>query len=181
MACMMLSGWQIYNANPLFPFSFPAWATLGGWLGGALAWHFAAMWLFAGNGVLYIIYGLLSGHFRHHFLPVLPSAVGRDLLLALTFRLSHQAGHYNAVQRLLYILVVLLGVVAVLSGLELWKPVQFHTLSLLLGGYETARRLHFCAMAGIAGFILVHMALVALVPRTLLPMITGRARLEPKP
>lgn len=180
MACMLLSGWQIYNANPLFPFSFPKWATLGGWLGGALAWHFAAMWLFAANGLLYLAYGLVSGHFRRHFLPVSPSTVGRDLRLALSFRLPHRAGQYNAVQKLLYIVVLLLGVLAILSGLSLWKPVQFHTLSLLLGGYEAARRVHFCAMAGIAGFILVHLTLVALVPRTLLPMITGRARLAPR-
>jgi len=179
MVCMIMSGWKIYDASPLFPFSFPAWATLGGWLGGAIAWHLAAMWLLVANGLLYVAYGLIGGHFRRSFLPISPGGVWRDLRAALTFRLGHRLGHYNAVQRLLYVAVLLCGLLAVLSGLALWKPVQLHPLSLLFGGYEVTRRVHFVAMAGIVGFVLVHLALVLLVPKTLVPMITGRAKEEP--
>ncbi len=178
MVCMIMSGWRIYNASPLFPFSFPAWATLGGWLGGAIAWHFAAMWLLVGNGLVYLLYGLLSGHLGRSFLPLSPVAIWRDLLAALALRLDHRLGRYNAVQRLLYVVVLVLGVLAVASGLALWKPVQLQALTELLGGYEVARRVHFLAMAGIVGFILVHLILVVLVPRSLPPMVTGRARAQ---
>jgi thiosulfate reductase cytochrome b subunit len=180
MICMIMSGWRIYDASPLFNFTFPGWATLGGWLGGAIAWHFAAMWLLVANGLIYVAYGLLSGHFRGSFLPLSPRAVLRDLRAALTFRLAHRLGTYNAVQRLLYVLVLLLGVIAVASGLAIWKPVQLQALTALLGGFEVARRVHFFAMSGIVGFVIVHLALVVLVPSTLPPMITGRARLHPE-
>lgn len=175
---MIMSGWKIYNASPLFGFTFPGWATLGGWLGGAIAWHFAAMWLLVVNGLTYLVYGLAGRHFLRSFLPIGPSAVWRDLKEALTFRLVHKLGTYNAVQRLLYIVVLALVMGAVVSGLGLWKPVQFQGLVGLLGGYEVVRRLHFIAMAGIVGFTVVHLALVAIVPSTLWAMITGRARVE---
>jgi thiosulfate reductase cytochrome b subunit len=176
MTMMAMSGWQIYNASPLFGFRFPAWATLGGWLGGAIAWHLAALWLLVGNGALYVGYGLIAGHFRRHFLPITPRLVWRDMRAALTLRLAHRLGSYNAVQRLFYVAALLLSLLAVASGLALWKPVQLAVLADLLGGYEVARRLHFLAMAGLVGFVLVHLALVVLVPSTLPAMITGRAR-----
>ncbi|MGH8780392.1 cytochrome b/b6 domain-containing protein [Paraburkholderia sp.] len=176
MVCMIASGWAIYNASPIFPFRFPVWATVGGWLGGSIAWHFAAMWLLCANGLVYLTYGLLSRHLQHQLLPVSPRDVARDALLALRFRLPHEAGRYNAVQRALYLFVLLLGVLLVASGLSIWKPVQFSWLTSLFGGYDFARRVHFCAMAGIVGFVVVHLALVMLVPRTLLPMFTGRAK-----
>jgi thiosulfate reductase cytochrome b subunit len=178
MGCMIMSGWQIYDASPLFPFTFPHWATLGGWLGGAIAWHLAAMWLLVTNGLTYVAYGFVSGHFRRSFLPLSAGAVWADIKAALTFRLPHQLGHYNAVQRLLYVLVLLTGILAVSSGLALWKPVQLQVLSLFFGGFEATRRVHFVAMAGIVGFIAVHLTLVLLVPKTLPPMITGRAKEE---
>lgn len=178
IVCMVMSGWQIYNASPLFGFSFPGWTTLGGWLGGAIAWHLAAMWLLVANGLVYLAYGLAGRHFMRSFLPIGPRAVWRDLKEALTFRLVHKLGAYNAVQRLLYVVVVLLLVAAAASGLGLWKPVQFQGLVGLLGGYELVRRIHFLAMAGIVGFTVVHLALVAIVPSTLWAMITGRARVE---
>jgi thiosulfate reductase cytochrome b subunit len=176
MVCMIMSGWKIYDASPLFPFTFPAWATLGGWLGGAIAWHLAAMWLLVANGLLYVAYGLIGGHFRRSFLPLSPAAVWQDAKAALTFRLGHRLGRYNAVQRLLYVAVLLAGVLAVASGLALWKPVQLDLLSSLFGGYEITRRVHFVAMSGIVAFVVVHLALVLLVPRTLPPMITGTAK-----
>ncbi|MGA8197626.1 MAG: cytochrome b/b6 domain-containing protein [Acetobacteraceae bacterium] len=172
---MIGSGWQIYNASPLFRFVFPAWMTLGDWLGGALAWHFAAMWLLAVNFAIYLGYGLISGHVRRRLLPLRPREIRRDAILALRFRLPHDASHYNAVQRLLYVLAGYGIALAIVSGLAIWKPVQFHPLTALLGGYEVARRVHFLAMAGITGFIIVHLVLVAIVPSTLPPMLTGRA------
>lgn len=171
---MVTSGWRIYDASPLFPFTFPTWLTLGGWLGGALQWHFAAMWLLVVNGLVYVGYGFVSGHFRRDFLPLTASAVWRDFRAALAFRLAHRLGSYNAVQRLLYVGVLLCLALVVLSGLAIWKPVQFYPVTALLGGYDVARRVHFLAMSGIVGFVVVHLALVVLVPSTLLPMIVGR-------
>lgn len=176
MTCMVMSGWQIYNATPLFAFRFPRWATLGGWLAGGIAWHLAAMWLLVANALIYVAYGLAGRHFLRSFVPLTPALVWRDFRDAATFRLHHQIGTYNAVQRLLYIAVLVLGVVAVWSGLALWKPVQLHPLAAALGGYEIARRVHFFAMAGIVLFVVVHVTLVVIVPRTLPAMITGRAR-----
>jgi thiosulfate reductase cytochrome b subunit len=172
---MIASGWRIYNASPLFPFVFPSRLTLGGWLGGALAWHFAAMWLLAGNFAIYLGYGLITGHIGRRLLPLRPREIWHDALLALQFRLPHDSSRYNAVQRLLYVLVGCCIALAIVSGLAVWKPVQLYSLTMLLGGYEIARRAHFIAMAGIVGFIFVHLALVAIVPRTLPPMLTGRA------
>jgi thiosulfate reductase cytochrome b subunit len=106
-------------------------------------------------------------------------AIRRDFMAALTFRLPHQLGRYNAVQRLLYVGVLGFGMLAVLSGLAIWKPVQLNFVTSLLGGYETARRVHFLTMSGIVGFVIVHLGLVLIVPKTLPPMITGRAKADP--
>jgi thiosulfate reductase cytochrome b subunit len=171
---MVLSGWGIYNASPLFGFRFPPAATLGGWLGGAIAWHLAMLWVLLANATVYLVYGLLSGRFVRRFFPLTPGLVWHDLVRAVSLRLSHPPGTYNAVQRLAYVGVLMLGAVVVLSGLALWKPVQLQTLAALLGGYEVARRIHFIAMGGIVGFVLLHLTLVVLVPGTLLGMLTGR-------
>jgi thiosulfate reductase cytochrome b subunit len=175
MVCMLMSGWAIYNASPIFAFSFPAWATVGGWLGGSTAWHFAAMWLLAANGLVYVAYGFASGHFRRVLLPIRRDELMRDMRQALRLELQHRLGVYNTVQRLLYIVVLLLGVLVVASGLSIWKPVQLSWLTDFFGGYDVAREVHFIAMAGIAGFIVIHLLLVLIVPRTILPMISGRA------
>lgn len=176
MVCMFMSGWGIYNASPLFAFRFPAELTVGGWLGGSLAWHFAFMWLLLINGLIYVSYGLISGHFKRDFLPVTARAVKRDLADALRFRLVHEKGVYNAVQRLMYGLVLAAGGLVVVSGVAIWKPIQLQELVALLGGYDIARYVHFVAMAAIGAFVVVHLALVLLVPKTLLPMITGGVR-----
>lgn len=176
MVCMVMSGWAIYNASPIFPFRFPQWATVGGWLGGSIAWHFAAMWLLCANGLLYLTYGIARGHLRRKLLPVRPRDLVRDAVLAMQFKLPHDTGKYNAVQRVLYLFVLLLGVLLVASGLSIWKPVQFSWLTALFGDFDFARRVHFVAMAGVVGFVVVHLALVLLVPRTLPPMLTGRAK-----
>lgn len=175
MLIMIASGWRIYNASPVFEsIYFPKGLTLGGWLGGALQWHFAAMWLLVANGVVYLAYGLATGHLRRSLLPLRPREIGQDFGAALRFRLKHKPGAYNAVQRLLYVVVLLLGLVVVLSGLAIWKPVQAAPLTAFLGGYDNARVVHFLAMAGIVGFVAIHLALVVLVPRTLPTMIIGR-------
>ena len=177
---MVGSGWRIYNAAPVFNFRFYYDLTIGGWLGGALQVHFAAMWLFVINGLVYLIYGIASGHFRRSFLPLYPRDVVRDLGLALQGKLEHHVGTYNAVQRLAYLGVIAALVGVVISGLAIWKPVQFQTLTALMGGYEGARIVHFLAMSAIVAFILLHLTLVAIVPSTLLPMLWGRARGEHK-
>ncbi len=174
--CMILSGWQIYDASPILPFVFPRWMTLGGWLGGAIAWHLFAMWLLVLDGLCYLAYGLISGHFRSELLPVGPRAVARDLVAALRFRLVHTLGHYNAVQRLLYLGAMALGVLMVVSGLAIWKPVQLSWLTALLGGYPAARVVHFILMGLMVAFLVVHVVLVALFPRTLLSMTIGLPR-----
>src|SRR5579875_3412049 len=88
--CMILSGWQIYDASPSLPFVFPGWMTLGGWLAGGIAWHIAAMWLLLADGLVYLAYGFLSGHFRRELSPPTPREVADDLGRALRFRLPHR-------------------------------------------------------------------------------------------
>ncbi|HEY7664642.1 MAG TPA: cytochrome b/b6 domain-containing protein [Xanthobacteraceae bacterium] len=175
VAVMIGSGWEIYNASPLFPFVFPPAITLGGWLAGALLWHFAAMWLLAVNGLVYIMLGFATGRFRRKLVPIRPGEVVSDTRAALTGRLTHDdLSVYNAVQKLLYVGVILAGIVIVLSGLSIWKPVQLQELTAVFGGYDTARYVHFFAMATIVGFLVVHVVMALLVPKSLRAMITGR-------
>jgi thiosulfate reductase cytochrome b subunit len=175
MLVMIGSGWEIYNASPLFGFTFPGSVTLGGWLAGALLWHFAAMWLLAINGIVYVALGLITGRFRIKLLPIRPGEVVTDIKAALAFKLAHDdLSKYNAVQRLLYLGVILTGVVIVLSGLSIWKPIQLQWLTALFGGYDVARYVHFFAMAAIVGFLVVHVLLAVLVPKSLRAMVIGR-------
>lgn len=175
MLIMVTSGWRIYNASPLYDFHFPAAITLGGWLAGALLWHFAAMWLLAINGLSYLLYGTFSGHFRRKFWPIYPQAVIRDILAAARGKLAHDdLSIYNGAQRAAYAALIFLLIILVLSGLALWKPVQFQELAALIGGYEGARRVHFFAMALAVFITAVHVLMVALVPKTFPTMITGR-------
>jgi thiosulfate reductase cytochrome b subunit len=174
---MITSGWQIYNASPLFQFTFPDAITLGGWLAGALQWHFAAMWLFVVNGLVYVAYGIFSGHFRRKLLPISPAAVLRDIREALQGGLAHDdLSVYNAAQRAAYVALIVALIVLVASGLAIWKPVQLHWLAAPMGDYEGARLLHFFAMAAVAAIVLVHVIMVLLVPRTFPTIFTGRAR-----
>jgi thiosulfate reductase cytochrome b subunit len=175
MVLMIASGWEIYNASPLFPFVFPPAITLGGWLAGALLWHFAAMWLLAVNGLVYLVLGIATGRFRRKLIPIRPGEVLADARAALTGTLAHDdLAVYNAVQKLLYLGIILVGVVIVLSGLAIWKPVQLQELTALFGGYEAARYVHFFAMAAIVGFLVVHIVMSFLVPKSLRAMIIGR-------
>jgi thiosulfate reductase cytochrome b subunit len=193
MVIMIGSGWRIFNDDPLFPFIFHPDITLGGdvalsqqlWqdsgMGGALQWHFAGMWLLVLNGLVYFAYGLVSGRFRMKLLPVTLQGLQRDIGDALRFKLGHHIGVYNNVQRLLYIGVLTLGVLVVLSGLAIWKPVQLWWLTDLFYGFQGARWVHFACMAGIVLFLIVHVTLALLVPRTILSMITGNAPVHDGP
>ncbi|HEY0851095.1 MAG TPA: cytochrome b/b6 domain-containing protein [Bradyrhizobium sp.] len=175
MIVMIMSGWQIYNASPLFDFTFSKSITLGGWLAGGLLWHFAAMWVLMVNGLIYLALGFATGRFRRKLLPITPSGVISDTKAALTGRLSHgDLARYNYVQKLLYAGIIIVGVLVVLSGLSIWKPVQLQWLTALFGGYDAARYVHFFCMAAIVAFMVVHVALALIVPKSLRAMIIGR-------
>jgi len=172
---LVASGWRIYNASPIFDFKFPKDLTLGGWLGGALLWHFAAMWLLGVNGLIYLAGNLASGRLLRRYWPLRPQDVLTDFVAALRGKLGHDdLSHYNAVQKLAYLGAIALLVLVVLSGLAVWKSVQFPLLRELMGGFDNARVVHFFSMSGIVAFVVVHVVMVALVPKTFLLMIRGR-------
>ena len=172
---MVLSGWRIYNASPIFDFLFPDRITLGGWLGGALLWHFAAMWLLFFNGLMYLFLNIVSGRFRERLLSFRPRDLIYDFRAAIKRTLAHDTlSEYNAVQKLAYLLVIADVILLVLSGLVVWKPVQFPLLREMMGDYDNARVVHFLAMVALLVFAALHVAMVALVPKTLIAMIRGR-------
>jgi len=193
VAIMIGSGWRIYNQEPIIGFiKFPLWATLGGeasrsvalnndaGYANAVLWHFAFAWLLVGSFTIYVLYGLISRRFWRQWFPITVEAVVHDATKAVTFKLKHRLGHYNAVQKFLYILVVVGLLVMMASGLAIWKPVQLGWLTLLFGGFQGARLVHFLTMAGIALFVLVHALLALVVPKTIQAMVTGEAS-EPAP
>jgi thiosulfate reductase cytochrome b subunit len=172
---MVMSGWKIYNASPIFDFVFPKEITLGGWLGGALLWHFFAMWILALNGLVYLGANLVTGRFMHKYFPLRPKDVLADILAALRGKLQHNdLRRYNAPQKLAYLFIILDITVLVLSGLVIWKSVQFPLLRELMGGYDTARVVHFLAMAVLLAVVALHVVMLTLVPRTFMLMIRGR-------
>jgi thiosulfate reductase cytochrome b subunit len=175
MIVMIGSGWEIYNDEVIFGWlHFPHWMTIGGGAEGALQWHFAAMWLLMLNGLCYLGYGLATGRFRRKLLPVWPGEVIATVRDALRFKLGHDdITHYNAVQKLLYIGIIAVIVVQVLSGFAVWKPVQLSELAALFGSFQGSRIVHFVGMMLICGFLLIHVALALLVPKTIGAMITG--------
>lgn len=183
MIIMIGSGWKIYNDEVLFGFlHFPQPIVLGIWAQHALQWHFFGMWVLMINGLVYLAYGLLSGRFRRMLWPIRPREVITEAIQALTFRLKHaDLTHYNAVQKLLYVGVILIIIVQVISGLAIWKPVQFSFLVSLFGDFQGARLAHFLGMAAICLFMVVHVALALLVPRTILAMFTGGPRVTADP
>lgn len=174
ITCMISSGWRIYNASPLFNFNFPDEVTLGGWLGGALQWHFAMMWLFALNGLIYITLGVTSGHFKEKLLKISIKSAINDIYNAMLGSLHHQdIRTYNNAQKIAYIIAILLSIIMIASGLVLWKSVQFQALSYILGGYNNARYIHFFGMTGICSFIILHLTMVIIVPKTFVAMLRG--------
>jgi len=175
MLIMITSGWKIYNDEVIFGWlHFPEAITLGKYAQHGLQWHFFGMWILAINGLVYLTYGLATGRFREKLLPIRPSEVIATVRDALRLRLNHDdLTHYNAVQKVLYVGIILVGVVVVLSGLAIWKPIQFSELTSLFYDFQTARLVHFLCMAAIVGFLVVHVALAILVPKSLLAMLTG--------
>jgi thiosulfate reductase cytochrome b subunit len=179
MIVMIMSGWKIYNDEVIFGFlHFPEEIVLGIWAQHALQWHFLGMWILAVNGLVYLTYGVVSGRFRRLLLPISPREVMREAIAALTFRLKHaDLTHYNAVQKTLYVGVILVVILQVISGLAIWKPVQFSYLTALFYDFQGARLAHFIGMTAIVLFLLVHVTLALLVPRTILAMLTGGPRI----
>jgi thiosulfate reductase cytochrome b subunit len=173
VVCMTLSGWAIYNGSPSLPFVFPRWMTLGGWLAGGIAWHISVMWVLFAVEIAYLFYGFASGHFIRNIFPPSPHAVIKTIVAALTGRLGHSLGHYNAVQRLLYGGVNLLIPLQAVTGLAIWKPVQLSRITDLFGGFPIARNIHLAAMFGILLFLIMHLVLVAIFPSTLAAMVAS--------
>ncbi|ESQ94160.1 hypothetical protein ABENE_03450 [Asticcacaulis benevestitus DSM 16100 = ATCC BAA-896] len=179
---LIMSGWRIYNATRFLHLYIPGtntrlfpneW-TLGGWLGGAIQWHFAAMWILMANAVLYLVLFLITKRSKQ-FLPVTPQGLWDDIRAFVNGRLSHaDLRQYNAIQKLAYLFALADMIVLIASGLVLWKSVQFGWLRVLLGGYETARYIHFLAMTGLCAFIIVHVVMALLVPKTIKAMLWGR-------
>jgi thiosulfate reductase cytochrome b subunit len=172
---MIGSGWKIYDDDVIFGWlHFPDFLTIGKWAQHGLQWHFFGMWIFSLNGLAYLAYGLASGRFRQKLLPISVRDMLGTVGEALRFRLRHDdLTHYNAVQKILYLGIILIGILIVISGLALWKPVQFSELAALFGSFQTIRLVHFGCMAAIVGFLVVHITLALLVPRSLAAMITG--------
>ncbi|MBS0247776.1 MAG: cytochrome b/b6 domain-containing protein [Proteobacteria bacterium] len=175
MIALIMSGWKIYNDEVLFGWlHFPEAVTLGVWAQHGLQWHFFAMWILMVNGAFYLAYGLWTGRFRRKLLPIWPREVIATVREALTFKLAHDdITHYNAVQKVLYVGVMLVIVLQVVTGWLLWKPIQFSEAVALLGGFQAVRLFHFIGMAAIVGFLVVHVALALLVPKTIGAMVTG--------
>jgi thiosulfate reductase cytochrome b subunit len=181
MIVMITSGWGIYDDYVIISgLHFSQTFRLGSWAAESLLWHFAGMWFLAINGLAYLLYGLFTGRFREKLLPIRPVEVVHTVRDTLHFRISHDdITQYNAVQKLLYIVVIIAGISQVLTGLAIWKPVQFSGLVSLFGGFQGARLVHFWGMVVIVGFLAVHVALALLVPRTLWAMLTGGPRFAP--
>jgi thiosulfate reductase cytochrome b subunit len=175
MVILIGSGWTIYNDEVIFGWlHFPSWITLGAGPEGALQWHFLAMWILAANGIAYLAYGLATGRFRRMLLPIRAVEAMAEMRAALAFRLRHDdLARYNAVQRLIYVSIIVVGIAQVLSGLVIWKPVQLSELAVLFYDFQTARLVHFLGMVAIVGFLVVHVSLALIVPRTLIAMVTG--------
>ncbi|MFZ0609335.1 MAG: cytochrome b/b6 domain-containing protein [Xanthobacteraceae bacterium] len=180
---MIGSGWKIYNDDVIFGFlHFPDWLVIGKWAQYGLQWHFFGMWLFVLNGIAYFTYGIIGGRFRRKLFPISIGELFATVGDALRFRLRHDdLTHYNAVQKVLYLGVMVVGVLIVISGLALWKPVQFSALSDLFGSFQTIRLVHFFCMSAIVVFILVHVSLALLVPRSLVAMVTGGPAVDEEP
>ena len=178
MIIMITSGWGIYDDFVIINgLHFPQAVRLGSWAVPSLLWHFAGMWLLAVNGLAYLVYGIATGRFKRRLLPIHFSDLVATLRDTLRLHIDHDdLTVYNAVQKLLYLVVILAGISQVLTGLFIWKPVQFSAGVALLGGFQALRLEHFFGMCVIVGFLIVHIALSILVPSTLWAMLTGGPR-----
>jgi len=181
MIAMIMSGWGIYDDDVIIHgLHFSSALRLGSWAAPSLLWHFAAMWVLALNGLAYLIYGFATGRLRERMLPIRIDALVQTIRETLHFKIAHDdLTVYNAVQKLLYIVVILAGISQVVTGLLIWKPIQFSSAVALLGGFQAVRVEHFVGMSVIVGFLMVHVALSLLVPQTLWAMLSGGPRLQP--
>ena len=181
MLVMITSGWGIYDDDVVLRgLHFPQALRLGEWAAPSLNWHFAGMWLLVLNGLAYLGYGLVTGRLRERLLPIRIPDLLRTVRDTLHLRIAHEdLTTYNAVQKVLYVVVILAGASQVVTGLAIWKPIQFSGLVSLLGGFQGARIVHFLGMSVIVGFLLVHVALSLLVPQTLWAMLAGGPRVGP--
>lgn len=172
---MIGSGWKIYNDDVIFGLlHFPDWLVIGKWAQHGLQWHFFGMWIFVLNGLAYLTYGIATGRFRRKLFPISLREIVTTVGEALRFRLGHDdLTRYNAVQKILYLGVIAAGILIVISGLALWKPVQFSALVDLFGTFQTIRLVHFLCMTAIAGFVAIHVTLALLVPQSLVAMLDG--------
>jgi Ni/Fe-hydrogenase b-type cytochrome subunit len=197
LTIMVGSGLRIFNAYPRFarrgetfccyPFEgkpMPHWAIFGGWLAGARNWHFAMMWVLVLNGLIYLGFVYLHGEWRD-LVPRRNDA--RDSIEMLKFyvfiRRDHPIqGKHNALQKGAYFALPLIAMLAVLSGLAIWKPVELAPLTRLLGGYVWARYWHFMAMVIIVAMSVVHIFMVFTVdPYSIRSMVTGGYNPERSP
>lgn len=186
---MIPSGLQIYRAyprfgerggpylpNPLQDAAIPEFARLGGWLAGGLNWHFMIMWPLMAVGLLYVAYLVGSGEWRALlFRPRDVPAAYEMTKYYLRIRKDHPPqGKHNALQKGAYTCIVLLGALSVLTGLAVWKPVQFSWLTFAFGGFQPARYWHFLAVWLFVGFTILHVTLVFVAdPASLRAMLTG--------
>lgn len=189
LGVMVGSGLRIFNAYPAFarrgesfccyPFEgtpVPAWLTFGGWLAGARSWHFAMMWLLVANGLVYVGFTWLHGEWRD----LVPRrGFFHDAWQMVRFytyaRPDHpRQGKYNALQRAVYFALPWVGLLAVLTGLAIWKPVQLAPLTGLFGGYVWARYWHFVVMLALVALSAAHVFMVfAVDPGSMRSMLTG--------
>ena len=193
LAIMAGSGLQILVAYPhlgpqgarypWYPFDgrdAPEWMRVGGWLAGARHWHFAFAWFFVATGVVYLVYLSASGEWRRRIFSGRRDA--RDAVATAASYLHFReppprAGElYNGLQRFAYSAVLVLAVIEVLTGIAIYKPVQFGALTAAFGGYDPARAIHWLAMVALGAFVLGHVVMVLLHPRALASIFTGGRR-----
>jgi thiosulfate reductase cytochrome b subunit len=182
MIIMIMSGWGIYDDYVIIPgLHFSEDFRLGPWAAPSLLWHFAGMWLLAVNGLLYVIYGLVTGRLRQRMLPIRFGELVQTVRDTLHLKIDHQdLTVYNPVQKFLYLVVIFAGIAQVVTGALIWKPIQFSAAVARLGGFQAVRLEHFIGMSIIVGFLIVHVALSLLVPQTLWAMLTGGPRVPPR-
>lgn len=177
LGIMIWSGLLIYWANDVYKVTifghtfvrfFPQWfydtLHIPHRLSEGMAFHFLFIWFFTLNGVFYVLYTAISGEWRH-LMPNKHSFSEAWLVLLHDLHIRKTAppqGKYNAAQRVAYTAIILMGVGSVLTGLAVYKPVQFNWLAWLLGGYHLARIWHFMLTMGYVLFFLVHVVQVIL-------------------